>query len=260
MRVRVQLGAEPSTGILAMVGYSALAHVLALILAVFAPRIIPRRPPPPLLLTAQIVSLPSSGPPAPPAAAAQPTPTERAEEAAARVARKERKPEPIPPEPDKPKPPPRKEPPRKRPEPPPAPAETAPDAGRGGAEPQPAGPLTEGIGLGAGGDDAGTGIPSITSASFPYRYYRTTIVNLIRARWQRPLTPGLTESLRCAVSFVIARNGDVSDVTVSVPSGLDALDASAMQAVLQAGPLPPLPYQYVSPSVRAELIFELTPD
>lgn len=257
MRVRVQLGTEPSTGILAMASYSALAHILALVLIVFAPRMIPRQPPPPLLLTAQIVSLPSSGPPAPPAAAAQPTPTERAEKAA-RAARKE--PEPAPPEPDKPKPPPRKKPPRERQEPPPGPIEPAQDESRGSAEPQPTEPLTQGIGLGAGGDDAGTGIPSITSASFPYRYYRTTMVNLIRARWQRPLTPGLTESLRCAVSFVITRNGRVSDVAVSVPSGLDALDASAMRAVLQAGPLPPLPYQYVSPSVRAELIFELTPD
>jgi hypothetical protein len=96
MRVRVQLGTEPSTGILAMASYSALAHILALILIVFAPRMIPRQPPPPLLLTAQIVSLPSSGPPAP-SVAAQPTPTERAEEAA-RAARKE--PEPAPPEPD----------------------------------------------------------------------------------------------------------------------------------------------------------------
>jgi protein TonB len=121
-------------------------------------------------------------------------------------------------------------------------------------------PLPEGVGLSAGAADPGTGIPSITSAVFPYDWYRTTIVNLIRSRWRRPVTPGLIQPLRCAVSFVVARNGALGDVAVSASSGFAPLDLSAQRAVVEAGPLPPLPFQYTAESVRAEIIFELTPD
>jgi TonB family protein len=259
----VRLGAEPSTGIMAMAGYSLVGHVVGLILLIFMPRIIPHPPPPPLILTANIVSLPESAPPAPPAPreSAVTAPSERADQAA-RAARKEREPEVIPPEPDKPKPPKPtpKPPPRKQPPPRPEPEKTEEKTPDEPAAATPAGPLAQGIGLGAPTQDAGSGIPSITSASFPYQYYRTTMVNLIRARWQRPLTPGLTDSLRCAISFLISKNGRVDGVAVSVPSGLPALDESAMRAVMHSNPLPPLPYQYMSPSVSAELIFELTPD
>ena len=87
-----------------------------------------------------------------------------------------------------------------------------------------------------------------------------TLVNQIRSRWNRPLTPGLVEPLRCAVEFVISSGGQVSDVALSMPSGFPPLDDSAVRAVLDSEPLPPLPYQYTTPSVRAEMIFELTPD
>ena len=109
MRVHVRLGPDPGSGIMAMVGYSLAGHVVALVLLILAPRIIPHRPPPPLVLTARIVSLPqagasSPGPPVRPAAEPGVTPTERARKAA--EARKAPKPaaKPIPPDPDVPKP------------------------------------------------------------------------------------------------------------------------------------------------------------
>jgi len=274
LRVRGRLGPDPGSGIMAMVGYSLAGHVVALIAIIFAPSIIPHRPPPPLVLTAQIVSLPQGdgAPPAPaqPEAAPRVSPTEMAKKAAAE-AKKTREPErkEIPPVPDAPKP--KVKPPAQKPKTPAAAAvvdekasekssgeepaeEPAPPAG------QPAGPLTEGIGLGTGGADDGSGIPSITSASFPYQYYRTAMVNKIRSVWRRPLTPGLKDSLRCAIAFVISKNGQISGAYVSVSSGFGALDESALRAVMEANPLGPLPYQYTTSSVRAELIFELTPD
>lgn len=276
MRVRVRLGPDPGSGIMAMVGYSFAGHILALIVMIFAPDIIPHRPPPPLVLTAQIVSLPQGdgAPPAPPRPEAAPrvSPTEMAKKAAAE-AKKTREPqrEEIPPVPDAPKP--KVKPPEKPPKPAGAavvddkPSEKSRGEEEPGSEPepaespaQPAGPLTEGIGLGTGGVDDGSGIPSITSASFPYQYYRTAMVNKIRSVWRRPLTPGLRDSLRCAVGFVISKNGQISGAYVSVSSGFGALDDSALRAVMEANPLGPLPYQYTTPSVRAELIFELTPD
>ncbi len=286
VRVRVQLGPQPGGGILGMVGYSVGGHVIFLILTVFLPRVIPRDPPPPLLMTASIVSagevgLAGGAPPAPARARSGPTPEERAEAAA----RKERAPEEQPreesppkPKSETPKPPPsvEKAPVKKAdPKTPPPPGEKAvkheeepegPAPPSGGsapgkpAAPEPAAPLAEGVGLGSGGGDAGAGVPSITSVSFPYQYYRAALINKIRSSWSRPLTPGLSEALRCAVAFVISRDGTVSDVAVSVSSGFPPLDDSAARAVLKSSPLPPLPYQYSSSSVRAEMIFELTPD
>lgn len=275
LRVRLHLGTEPGGGILGMVGYSIAGHILFLFLLVFLPRVIPHQPPMPAVLTASIVSMPASAPPgAPPPKAAPegPTPEERAEIAARkeRVVKKppeekppEKKAEPAP-KPDKTVPPPpdakkkrkKKEPPR--PEPVPETKE-APSKAQPEQAPGPAGPISQGVGLGAGSESE-SGIPSINSASFPYQYYRTTLVNLIRSHWNRPLTPGLTSPLRCAVAFVISKSGQVSDVGLSVPSGFPPLDDSAVDAVLEAAPLPPLPYQYSTPSVRAEMIFELTPD
>jgi len=264
-----------------MVGYSVAGHVIFLILTVFLPRVIPRDPPPPVLLTASIISAGEAGlaggaPPAPAPVRSGPTPEERADAAA----RKERTPK-EPPEEKRPSKPksesPKAPPPVKKADPktPPPPGEKsarqeedhegpAPPSGGSAPEkpatPEPAAPLAEGVGLGTGGGDARAGVPSITSASFPYQWYRAALINKIRSSWSRPLTPGLSESLRCAVSFVIARDGTVIDVALAVSSGFPPLDDSAARAVLDSNPLPPLPYQYSTSSVRAEMIFELTPD
>lgn len=270
IRVRVSTGAEG--GILRMVGWSVGGHIAFTVVLVFLPRFIPREPPPPILLTADIVSADQlrapGGPPAPRPAPAGPSPQERAERAREAVEKKKEPPKP-PPEPRKAEPKPEKEkeaaqpvkvdrttppPPGEKPEKPSAAPEPEPPP----AEPTP--PLQEGVGLSAPGGGGDSDIPSITSASFPYQYYRTILVNNIRGRWNRPLTPGLRESLRCAVSFVISKRGQVSNVALSVPSGFPPLDDSAVRAVLDSSPLPPLPFQYTTSSVRAQIIFELTPD
>jgi TonB family protein len=250
-----------------MVGYSIAGHVVALIVILFAPRVMPHAPLPPTILTGEIVSLPppAGAPQAPPAARpAAPSPSPApVEKPKPKETIKEPPPPPrkireiVPPEPGKPKAPKVDE--TKRPRP--GTEESAP------AKPQaetpkpaaPASPIPEGVGFATPGGETG-GIPSINSAAFPYDWYRTTIVNLIRSRWRRPLTPGLTQPLRCAVSFVISRDGGVSGVTIASPSGFDTLDQSALQAVTDSNPLPKLPYQYTSDSIRGDLIFELTPD
>jgi len=253
VRVRVNLGAEPATGLMAMVGYSIAGHMVAFIGFILAPHMIPTVPPPPLILSGEIVTMPSvaARPTAPPPAAAKPaSPAKPAEKPAPKPEPPRRKPEIIPPEPGKPKPE-KKEPPERT---------KAQPGTETGKAPQPAGPIPEGVGLITGAEGSISGIPSITSEVFPYEWYRATIVNLIRSRWRRPVTPGLTQALRCSVSFVIAQNGTVSDVAVATSSGFSALDQSAHRAVVESSPLPSLPFQYVSASVRAELIFELTPD
>jgi TonB family protein len=62
---------------------------------------------------------------------------------------------------------------------------------------------------------------------------------------------------RCGISFTIARNGAVSNVQITTPSGNYLLDTSAKRAILDSNPLPELPAQYSGSSVPVELWFQL---
>jgi protein TonB len=64
-------------------------------------------------------------------------------------------------------------------------------------------------------------------------------------------------SQKCAVTFTIARNGTVTNVQVSQPSGNYLLDASAKRAVMDANPLPGLPPQFDRADATVELWFQL---
>jgi protein TonB len=64
-------------------------------------------------------------------------------------------------------------------------------------------------------------------------------------------------SVKCGVSFTIARNGSVSNVQISQPSGNYLLDTSAKRAILDSNPLPSLPADYSGNEVPVELWFQL---
>jgi protein TonB len=64
-------------------------------------------------------------------------------------------------------------------------------------------------------------------------------------------------SQRCQISFTIARNGTVSNVQVSQPSGDYLLDTSAKRAVMDATPLPPLPPQFERNEATVDLWFQI---
>lgn len=64
-------------------------------------------------------------------------------------------------------------------------------------------------------------------------------------------------NVRCGVSFTIARNGAVSNVQITQPSGNYLLDTSAKRAILDSNPLPSLPVQYNGNEVPVELWFQL---
>lgn len=66
-----------------------------------------------------------------------------------------------------------------------------------------------------------------------------------------------TPSQKCAVTFTIARNGTVSDVQITRPSGSYLLDTSAKRAILDASPLPSLPAQFERNEATVELWFQL---
>ena len=105
---------------------------------------------------------------------------------------------------------------------------------------------------GAGGIDIGPA--SVLGSRFG------AYVDLMRDRISQHWNSSGVHSLpsqRCAVSFTIARNGTVTNVQVTQPSGDYLLDTSAKRAVLDANPLPPLPQQFERNDATVELWFQL---
>ena len=66
-----------------------------------------------------------------------------------------------------------------------------------------------------------------------------------------------TPTQKCAVSFTIARNGTITNVQVTQPSGSYLLDTSAKRAILEANPLPALPPQFDRSEATVEMWFQL---
>lgn len=78
----------------------------------------------------------------------------------------------------------------------------------------------------------------------------------ISQHWNRSNLHSLP-SQKCTITFSIARDGTVSNVQVSDPSGDYLLDTSAKRAILDANPLPALPQQFDRNQATVELSFQL---
>jgi TonB family protein len=108
----------------------------------------------------------------------------------------------------------------------------------------------EGSGLGGFGDQIGMG-------NFPYQYYLQNIQDRISTSWFQSLVdPGASGTYRVTVYFRIFRNGTISAIETKEPSGLKALDLSAVRAVTTAAPFAPLPADYDEAYLGIILIFE----
>jgi protein TonB len=86
--------------------------------------------------------------------------------------------------------------------------------------------------------------------------YGNVVRDIVAQHWNRANLHSSPEQW-CAVSFTIARNGTVSNVQVTKPSGDYLLDTSAQRAVLDANPLPALPAQFERNDVTVEFRFQL---
>jgi periplasmic protein TonB len=105
---------------------------------------------------------------------------------------------------------------------------------------------------GAGGIDIGPA--SVLGSRFG------AYVELMRDRISQHWNTADVRSLpaqKCAITFTIARNGAVSNVQVSQPSGNYLLDTSAKRAVIDANPLPALPQELQRNDVTVELWFQV---
>jgi protein TonB len=168
--------------------------------------------------------------------------------------------QPVPPEPDEgvrieTKEPPKKlSPPKEEPQekalPQPLPAEAEPQEQQG----EVGGPEM------LGGPEAGHSIAPMEGGDLEFAWYRASVTAALFSNWRRPILSGLTEPLEASVGFEVLRDGTVVNLRLESPSGVPSLDRSALRAITDASPLPPLPSQWREARLSALFVFRLYPE
>jgi len=155
-------------------------------------------------------------------------------------------------EPPRPEPPPRVVP---APVPAPTPPAPAPAVAALKPTPEPARP--------AGRPDATpattSGPISLDVSDFPFTYYLKQLQNKITQAWTPP-RGAAAGGERVIVLFEIDREGQIKDPSVEKSSGNAIYDQSALRAVIEASPFPPLPQGFPGRSLRVHFGFEFKPD
>lgn len=112
----------------------------------------------------------------------------------------------------------------------------------------------------AGSASAGGSVSALGGLDAAFSWYRAAVTQALYARWQRPIVSGLAEPIDVRVAFEILRDGRVRDLRIAEPSGVQTLDRSALRAVSDAVPLPPLPAGMGAPTLAASFVFRLYPE
>jgi periplasmic protein TonB len=120
--------------------------------------------------------------------------------------------------------------------------------------PQPAAPQVAAKPGVVGGIDIPVGSAGVTGieGDFPYTIYIDRMKMLIGQRWLRPQA---ANGVNATVSFVINRDGTIRDAKNEILSGNGTFDRAALRAVLEASPLPPLPFGYNGTYLGVHLTF-----
>lgn len=261
MRVRLvaRLNAGPITHSGYLVG-SFAAHVLLLVLMLVLPSLRggPRIPDSPLVVDLVSVAAPSAPAvqtaPAPRAAPPEPPPRTPPEGVSVTPEPPQQEielpePESLPPEPKK-APEPKPKPPKPRRKTPTAPADKTPALPEN--TPPPGGPPGEG---------SGAEITALEGAGdFELGWYRASVTSSLYGYWKQPILEGLSEPRQVRVTFEILRDGSIRGLRVEGSSGVPSLDRSALRAVGEAAPFPPLPPNWKKPTLSAGFVFRLYPE
>lgn len=124
---------------------------------------------------------------------------------------------------------------------PPPPAVTAPHA--------------TGTGAATAVGDVPIGSAGVTGieGDFPYGPYIENMKRLIGTHWFRPqVVPGTATT----IYYEIERDGSIRNAKVETPSGNNIADRAALRAILEASPLPPLPFAYSGTYLGVHLTFK----
>jgi TonB family protein len=102
----------------------------------------------------------------------------------------------------------------------------------------------------------GAGVGANSAFGNQFGAYADLVVHRVSDKWQ---TNGLAgQNVPVAViTFDIMRDGSVRNPQIAQRSGNSTLDYSALRAVTDAGPFPPLPSNYSGSSTTVELRFQL---
>lgn len=104
-----------------------------------------------------------------------------------------------------------------------------------------------------------TGSISLDVSDFPFTYYLRQITAKISDRWAPPRA-AVAGGEKAVVVFEIGRDGSIKEPAVERSSGNALYDQSALRAVMEASPFPPLPPEFKAPSLRVHFGFEFQPD
>jgi len=91
--------------------------------------------------------------------------------------------------------------------------------------------------------------------NFEYLYYLSIIQTKIQNNWKPPVMPGASGS-KTVIYFKIKRNGQIVDIKKEESSGKFLLDQSALRAVNDSNPFPPLPEEFKSSFLGVHFEFE----
>jgi TonB family protein len=96
-----------------------------------------------------------------------------------------------------------------------------------------------------------SGVSGIEGGDFPYTIYIDRMKSLIGTHWFRP--QGATAT--ATIHFTINRDGTIRDVMLEKASGDGTFDRAAQRAVMEASPLPPLPFAFSGNYLGVHLTF-----
>lgn len=90
-----------------------------------------------------------------------------------------------------------------------------------------------------------------------FRPYLIQVLAAVRRNWFAviPESARFGRRGRVQVQFVIARNGSVPKLVISMPSGAEALDRASVASISASNPFPPLPNEFKGNEVRLQLSF-----
>jgi TonB family protein len=131
--------------------------------------------------------------------------------------------------------------------------DTRKESGMSGSDGKGFGIKTAGAGGGTGGAFGTGGTP------FPFPWYVENVLSKIEINWVKPyIVETAPQEYNCVVYFVITRVGQVKDIKIEQSSGIPSLDLSAESAIQSSTPFPPLPNQWLEPDLAFRANFSYT--
>ncbi|MFA5778597.1 MAG: energy transducer TonB [Elusimicrobiota bacterium] len=115
----------------------------------------------------------------------------------------------------------------------------------------------EGAGTVSGsGTGNGTGI-GVDAGNFPYMGYVNILRNKVAQNWNPEPYPSSIPK-KVLVYFKILKDGKVENLTVKESAGVSFIDRSAIRAITNSAPFPPLPAGYADDYLGVYFMFELS--